>query len=112
MKSAIIVLTYNRPTALLAVLRALAPQYQAGDEVWIADDGSSAKNVQRVRDALPPFACWLWHVCHPDVGFSAARARNMAALRTQADYRVFLDGDCVPHPHWLQQHRERHVGRV
>ena len=112
MKSAIIVLTYNRPAALLAVLWSRAPQCQAGDEVWIADDVSSAKNVQRVRDGLPPFACGLWHVWHPDVGFSAARARNMAALRTQVDYRVFLEGDCVAHPHWLQQHRERHVGRV
>ena len=105
MKIAVIVLTYNRPAALLAVLRALAPQCQASDEVWIADDGSSAENVQRVRDGLPPFACGLSHVWHPDVGFSAARARNMAALRAQADYLVFLDGDCVPHPRWLQQHR-------
>lgn len=30
----------------------------------------------------------------------------MAALRTKADYLVFLDGDCVPHRNWLQQHRK------
>lgn len=104
-KTAVIVLTYNRPAALLAVLRALAPQCRASDEVWIADDGTTAGNVQSVRDGLPSFPCKLRHVWHPDLGFSAARARNMAALRTQADYLVFLDGDCVPHPNWLQQHR-------
>lgn len=104
-KTAVIVLTYNRPAALLAVLRALAPQCRASDEVWIADDGTTAGNVQSVRDGLPSFPCKLRHAWHPDLGFSAARARNMAALRTQADYLVFLDGDCVPHPNWLQQHR-------
>lgn len=106
MKTAVIVLTYNRPAALLAVLRALASQCAPTDEVWIADDGSTPENVQHLRDGLPHFACTLRHIWHPDIGFSAARARNMAALRTKADYLIFLDGDCVPHPDWLQRHRK------
>jgi hypothetical protein len=39
------------------------------------------------------------------VGFTAARARNLAAAQTQAEYLLFLDGDCVPHGTWLQQHK-------
>ena len=105
MKTAVIVLTYNRPDALLVVLRSLAAQCGPDDEVWIADDGSTSENVRRVRDALPRFACKLFHAWHPDTGFTAARARNMAAQRTSADYLLFLDGDCVPRPDWLQQHR-------
>jgi glycosyltransferase involved in cell wall biosynthesis len=105
MKIAVIVLTYNRPGALLAVLGALAPQCGPQDEVWIADDGSSADNVRAMREGLPPFRSPLRHVWHPDTGFTAARARNLAAVRSTADYLIFLDGDCVPHAHWLQQHR-------
>ena len=105
MKTAVIVLTFNRPEALLAVLRSLAAQCGPDDEVWIADDGSTAENVRRVKDALPRFDCPLFHAWHPDVGFTAARARNMAAQRANVDYLLFLDGDCVPRTDWLQQHR-------
>ena len=38
MTAGFVVLTYNRSEALLAVLRALAPQCAAGDTVVVADD--------------------------------------------------------------------------
>ena len=66
------------------------------DVVVIADDGSRPEQVQVLRAGLPAFACPVRHVWHPDVGFTAARARNLGALQARADYLVFLDGDCVP----------------
>lgn len=105
MKIAVIVLTYNRPLALLAVLRALLPQCGGQDQVWVADDGSTEENQHRARVGMAGAGVAVHHVWHPDSGFTAARARNMAAARVQAEYLVFLDGDCVPHPHWLSQHR-------
>ena len=99
-----VVLTYNRSDALLAVLRALAPQCSPQDVVVVADDGSRPEHVQALRDGLPFFACPVRHVWHPDVGFTAARARNLGALAAGADYLVFLDGDCVPSPHFARQH--------
>jgi GT2 family glycosyltransferase len=99
-----IVLTYNRPDALLAVLRALAAQCGAGDVVVIADDGSRPENVQALRAGLPRFAAQVLHVWRPDEGFTAARSRNQGAARAEADYLVFLDGDCVPNPRFAEQH--------
>lgn len=104
MRTAFVVLTYNRPDALLAVLRALAPQCGPGHVVVIADDGSRPEHVRALRKGLPRFACPVRHVWHPDVGFTAARARNLGAARAEADYLVFLDGDCVPNPHFVRQH--------
>lgn len=104
MRTAFVVLTYNRSDALLAGLRALAPQCGPGDVVVIADDGSRAEHVEAVRLGLPPFACPVRHVWHPDVGFTAARARNLGAAHAGADYLVFMDGDCVPTPHFAVQH--------
>ncbi len=105
MKTAFIVLTYNRVDALLAVLRGLAPQCDARrHEVLIADDGSRPENVQAMREGLPAFACRVRHVWHPDTGFTIARARNLCAARTDADYLVFLDGDCVPNSGFVAQH--------
>ncbi len=103
-KTAVIVLTYNRPDALLAVLRALARQCGPQHEVWIADDGSRPDAVAQMNAGLPRFACSVRHVWHPDVGFTAARARNLAAARSDADYLIFLDGDCIPNKSFLGQH--------
>ena len=44
-KTSIVVLTYRRVNALLAVLRALAPQCTASCEVLVADDGSPPEDL-------------------------------------------------------------------
>ncbi len=105
MRTAFVVLTYNRSDALLAVLRSLVAQCTASDAVVIADDGSRPEHVDALRAGLPNFSCPVLHVWHPDVGFTAARARNLGALHGGADYLVFLDGDCVPGRHFVAQHR-------
>lgn len=105
MRTAFVVLTYNRSDALLAVLRGLAPQCGRNDVVVIADDGSRPEQVQMLRAGLPAFSCPVRHLWHPDVGFTAARARNLGALHAQADYLVFLDGDCVPSRRFAAHHR-------
>ncbi|TWO70015.1 glycosyltransferase [Caenimonas sedimenti] len=106
MRTGYIVLTYNRPDALLAVLRGLAPQCGPGDVVVIADDGSRPENVAAVRAGLPRFSARVLHVWQPDVGFTASRARNLGAARAAADYLVFMDGDCVPNPRFAAQHAQ------
>ncbi len=105
MKTAIVILTYTRSDALLAVLQALAPQCGPDDVVMIADDGSRPEHVQALRGSLPAFRCPVRHVWHPDAGFTAAKARNLAAREAHADYLIFLDGDCVPGPRFVERHR-------
>lgn len=106
MKTAFVVLTYNRSDALLALLRALAPQCDGRHVVVVADDGSRAEHVQALRQGLPRFACPVRHVWQPDTGFTAAASRNLGAAHAQADYLVFLDGDCVPNPRFVAQHAQ------
>lgn len=105
MRLALVVLTYNRSDALLAVLRGLVGQCGPGEEVVVADDGSAPAQVQALHESVPAFACPVRHVWHPDVGFTAARARNLGALHAHGDYLVFLDGDCVPQADFVAQHR-------
>ena len=104
MKISFIVLTYNRSDALLAVLRSLAGQCEAGHEVLIADDGSSQSQVDMLYNNCPAFRCPVRHVWHPDTGFTAAAARNLGACHAQGDYLVFLDGDCVPGKSFVTAH--------
>ena len=104
MKISFIVLTYNRADALLAVLRSLSEQCNEQHEVLIADDGSRPEQVQLVLKQCPVFKCPVYHVWHPDTGFTAARCRNLAAARASGDYLVFLDGDCIPNKDFVARH--------
>ncbi|MHB8949993.1 MAG: glycosyltransferase [Rhodoferax sp.] len=104
MKTAFIVLTYNRPDALLQVLRGLASQCGEQHEVIIADDGSSRASIEAMQKGMPSFRCSVRHVWHPDTGFTASRARNLAAGSSAADYLVFMDGDCIPGPRFVGAH--------
>jgi glycosyltransferase involved in cell wall biosynthesis len=103
-KISFVVLTYNRSDALLAVLRSLSRQCTRDHEVLIADDGSRPDEVRQLVINLPAFQCPVRHVWHPDVGFTAARARNLAASKALGDYIVFLDGDCIPGARFVKQH--------
>ena len=76
-----------------------------GAHILVADDGSGSQTVaciQRWQSSLP-FP--LIHTWQEDRGFRAAAARNRAAARSQGDYLVFLDGDCVAFPDFLCRHR-------
>ncbi|GAB4398453.1 MAG: hypothetical protein OHK0048_10240 [Rhodoferax sp.] len=104
----VVVLTYNRVDALGLVLRALAPQLDADCELVVADDGSRPEQVaalHRLADELSPWPCRLLHVWHPDVGFTAAQARNLGALASSGQRLIFLDGDCVPNPRFMAAQR-------
>jgi GT2 family glycosyltransferase len=104
MRTAFIVLTYNRPDALLSVLRGLAPQCDSRHEVVIVDDGSTPETLDALRKSLPKFQCNVSYVWHPDTGFTASHSRNMGGASTSAEYLVFLDGDCIPSPRFVDAH--------
>lgn len=104
MKIAFVVLTYNRSNAVLQVLDSLAKQCDERHEVIIADDGSTKEEIEALKRGLPVFDCPVTHVWHPDTGFTASRARNLAASKASADYFVFLDGDCIPNSHFVASH--------
>lgn len=83
------------------MLNALAQQFNRGHEIIMADDGSIKEEVEALKRELPHFKCPVPHVSHADTGFSASRARNLAASEADADYFVFLGRDCIPSPHFV-----------
>jgi len=101
MRISIIITTYNRPDALSLVLMGLSRQTCDNFEVLIADDGSTASTAEVVAQAWP-FP--LKHVWQEDDGFRAGQIRNRAVKLARGEYLVFLDGDCVPGPKFVEQH--------
>jgi glycosyltransferase involved in cell wall biosynthesis len=94
----VIVTTYERPDALAAVLRGLADQTERNFEIVVADDGSRPAASALANGAG---AKLVWH---PHDGFRAAAIRNRAVEASRGDYLVFLDGDCVPRPSFVERH--------
>ena len=105
----VIVTTYNRPNALRAVLDGLLAQSRDDFEVIIADDGSGESTRMMVERMTSAFAGRLHHVWHEDMGFRAAAIRNRAAAVATAPFLCFLDGDCVPMPHFVDGHLRHSV---
>ena len=105
MKASVIVTTYNRPDALQAVLRGLAAQEDQDFEVVVADDGSTADTAQLIQTLANDYPVPLRHVWQEDQGFRAGAARNRACAQANGDYWIFLDGDCVPLPDFIGEHK-------
>ena len=109
----VIVTTYNNPTALHFALLGLAGQTTQDFRVCIADDGSGPSTrevVDRWRNSIG--ADRFRHIWHPDNGFAKNEILNKAIASSNADYLIFIDGDCIASPSYIQRHFDlRHPGQ-
>lgn len=102
MKVALLITSYNRPDALDLVLRSIANQSRIPDQIIICDDGSSVPTGNLVRSwasRLPLRYAW-----QPDRKFRAARVRNLGILAADADYLIWIDGDCILPSNFVRRH--------
>lgn len=104
MLTSIIVTTYNRPDALKCVLQALNDLNQSEVEIVIADDGSGDLTKKIVEEYAANSNNKVKHVWQEDNGFRAAQIRNKAVACSAGEYLIFLDGDCVVFPDFVDKH--------
>jgi glycosyltransferase involved in cell wall biosynthesis len=101
----VIVTTYNWEAALESCLRSLFAQHDLQFEIIVADDGSREETRLLINKLVLESPVSLQHCWHDDLGFRAGTIRNQAALASHGDYLIFIDGDCVVLPHFVQRHR-------
>jgi len=101
----VVITTYNRSDALLAVLAGLERQTDRNFEVIVADDGSRTEHQKVITESSIARILHVVHVWHPDVGFTASRIRNRGVASSRGAYIVFLDGDCVPEVDFVARHK-------
>lgn len=106
MKASVIVPTYNRPEELILALKSLARQSRLPDEVIVADDGSGEKTRRAVEEFARSPGCPfpVIHAWQEDRGFRKPMILNEAVRRSSGDYLVFIDGDCMAHPRFIDSH--------
>ena len=102
--ASLVVTTYNWKEALALCLRSIAAQTVLPLEVIVADDGSRADTGELVRAMAKDFPVPLKHVWQEDAGFRAARVRNLGTAASAGDYVIFIDGDMILHPRFVEDH--------
>lgn len=103
-KSALIITTYNWPEALELVLMSVKNQKVFPTEVIIADDGSKEDTKLLIKKFQQDFPVPLKHIWHEDNGFRKSVVLNLAISKTDADYIIQLDGDCIIHKNYIGDH--------
>jgi GT2 family glycosyltransferase len=105
-KCTLIIATYNWPEALRICLQAVTQQSILPAEVIIADDGSTQATADIINEIKTHAPFNLKHVWHEDFGFRKTIILNKAIAKASGSYIIQVDGDVVPHKHFIKDHLE------
>ena len=94
------------PRHLELVCAALERQSEKDFEVLFCDDGSGDETRRIIEEFKALSGIPVRHVWQEHQGFRKCRILNQAAREAQGQIYIFLDGDCVPHRHFIRDHLE------
>lgn len=100
-KTTIIIAVYKNTKALRLILDSLSDQSVPPDEIILAEDGQSDEMYQFVKTVSMPNVV---HITQEDIGWRKARSINNAIRKASGDYLIFIDGDVIPHPRFIEGH--------
>jgi glycosyltransferase involved in cell wall biosynthesis len=104
LKVSIIISTYNSEEWLQKVLVGYSVQTEQDFELVIADDGSTVLTKMILDQYNSKFKNNIVHVWQEDNGFQKTKIINKAILKSNADYLIFTDGDCIPRQDFVANH--------
>lgn len=108
----VVISFYNKLDQLELILAALERQSFRDFEVIIADDGSREEVVEKMRTIVQQSPLSIQHLWHEDEGFRKTKIFNEAIRRSRSDYMIFMDGDCIPHWKYVEEHYNNKEQRV
>lgn len=102
MKATLIISIYKNTQALKAVLDSLKRQTEQDIEVILSEDGNDAKMAEFIAGYDFPWS--MQHLTQADEGWRKELALNRAVVAAHNDWLIFIDGDCVLHPRFIEWH--------
>ena len=102
MKISLIISVYKDVSSLHTVLEGLKFQSYKDYEIVVSEDGNCAEMQQFLHDY--PHVNPMIHLTQPDVGWRKNQALNNAIRRSGGEYLIFIDGDCVLHHRFIENH--------
>lgn len=103
-QGSLIISVYNNIRALELILSALTVQKNQNFEVLVADDGSGPAMHKLVNNFKHNSELTITHVYHDDKGFRKTKILNSAIKQAKSNYLIFIDGDCIPHSNFTNEH--------
>ena len=106
MKISLIIPFYKKIAFLKLVFLGLSNQSSKNFEVIIAEDDKNPETenfIRKIREDVPFF---IQHISQEDKGFRKAAILNKAIVVSKAQNIVFLDGDSIPHKHFIAQYEK------
>lgn len=100
-KVSLIIAVYKNIKSLDLILDALEKQTYYPDEIIIAEDGEFPELKTFLKNKAIP---QLVHITQEDLGWRKGRSLNNAIQKATGDYLIFIDGDCIPHPRFIEGH--------
>jgi cellulose synthase/poly-beta-1,6-N-acetylglucosamine synthase-like glycosyltransferase len=101
-QTTLIISVYKDTSFLDAVLRSLPGQTLQNFEVMISEDGESEEMREFLSQVKMPFP--VRHLTQKDIGWRKNHALNRAIREAKTDWLIFIDGDCVLHPRFMEFH--------
>ena len=98
MKYSFVIPVYNRPEETNELLESLTQQTLQDFEVLVVEDGSTLPCKDVVEQYAKQIDIKYFHKENEGPG----PTRNYGATRSQGEYLIFLDSDCVLPPNYLQ----------
>lgn len=101
-KAALIISVYKNTRFLRAVLDALRFQTEQNFELIITEDGNDPTMQMFIENY--PFHHPHLHLTQEDLGWRKNKALNNAIRAASAPWLIFIDGDCILHPRFIEMH--------
>jgi glycosyltransferase involved in cell wall biosynthesis len=102
MKVSLIVSVYKDVSSLHTVLEGLRFQSYKDYEIVVSEDGKSREMQQFLHSYAHDNP--IIHLTQTDVGWRKNQALNNAIRQSGGDYLIFIDGDCVLHHRFIENH--------
>lgn len=114
MEASLIIPFYKDLLALELILLALNKQSAKGRfEVIIAEDDNALATKDFIRRISATLSFPIQHTVQEDIGYRRAMALNNGIKIAKSDYIIFIDGDCIPHKHFIDQYiKEKEKNKV
>ena len=100
----VIISFYNNFKFLELVFAGFERQTNKNFEILLADDGSKKEIIEKIEYYIKRSSLNIRHIWHEDQGWRKNAILNKAIQAAESDYIIFIDGDCIPHKSFINEH--------
>jgi len=102
----LIISIYKNLAALDLILKSLHRQTNSDFEVIVAEDANEQETRDFIKEQCGVYSFTIKHVSQDDHGFRKTKINNEAIKIANGEKLVFIDGDCVLHPRFIETYHK------